>query len=503
MSHPTPHPHEAREPLDQQALEHQDTAPARRSRLTLALLCVAQFMLVLDITAVNVALPTIGRDLGIDTSALTWVITAYVVSFGGLMLLGGRLADVVGRRPILLTGLVIFTISSALAGLAEDGVPLIAGRAAQGVGAALISPAALASISVLFAGAARTKALGVWAGVGGTGFAAGLILSGLLTAGPGWPWIFLVNVPIGVILVALLARLLPGSARVGGQIDALGGVLVTMFAAALVLGLVGSGGPGGISVPTAVAFVLAFVALAAFLAHERRHPAPLMPLGVLRRRPVLTGLVLMVMASGSMVSSFFLGSMYLQRVLGLGALETGLAFVPAAVAITVSAHSAPRLLARLPVKAVAVIAFAVTAAGGAVLSQVGPTSALGYPTITGLVLVALGLGPAFVVATTTALSRVRHTEAGLASGIVNTGHEVGGAFGVAAMAAIVGGSSMSLLDPSSYPLGFAAVGVGAALALLIAAVFVDRGRAPGVSPHGHAHHASTAVHPVFDGEEDA
>ena len=230
-----------RAPVDSEQVDHVHSTPTRRSWFLLGLLCAAQFMLVLDITAVNVALPTIGRDLELATSQLTWVITAYVVSFGGLMLLGGRLADVVGREPevvasggaivaspwwqqtladvlgrepILLAGLAIFTVSSAVAGLAQDGVLLIAGRAAQGIGAAMLSPAALASISGLFTGGARTRALGVWAAVGGTGFAAGLIVSGAFTAGPGWPWIFLVNVPIGVMLFAVLARLLPGSTRI-------------------------------------------------------------------------------------------------------------------------------------------------------------------------------------------------------------------------------------------------------------------------------------------------
>jgi EmrB/QacA subfamily drug resistance transporter len=476
-----------RAPVDSEQVDHVHSTPTRRSWFLLGLLCAAQFMLVLDITAVNVALPTIGRDLELATSQLTWVITAYVVSFGGLMLLGGRLADVLGRRPILLAGLAIFTVSSAVAGLAQDGVLLIAGRAAQGVGAAMLSPAALASISGLFTGGARTRALGVWAAVGGTGFAAGLIVSGAFTAGPGWPWIFLVNVPIGVILFAVLARLLPGSARIATPIDVLGGALATVSAAALVLGLVGVGDSQGLSVTTVVAFVVAFAALALFLAHERRHPAPLVPLGVLRRRSVITGLALMLLASGSMVSSFFLASLYLQHVVGLGALQTGLAFVPAAVAITASAHAASHLLARLSVRTVAIIAFAVTAAGGGVLSQVEPASGIGYPLITGLVLVGLGLGPAFVVATTSALSRVEHSEVGLASGIVNTGHEVGGAFGVAVMVAIVGGSSVSLLDASSYPLGFAAIGVGSLIAVVIAAAFVTRERMTGASPHGHAH----------------
>ncbi|HEX6364839.1 MAG TPA: MFS transporter, partial [Agromyces sp.] len=284
MTTPNPRAHRVhgpaqgrRAPVDSEQVDHVHSTPTRRSWFLLGLLCAAQFMLVLDITAVNVALPTIGRDLELATSQLTWVITAYVVSFGGLMLLGGRLADVLGREPILLAGLAIFTVSSAVAGLAQDGVLLIAGRAAQGIGAAMLSPAALASISGLFTGGARTRALGVWAAVGGTGFAAGLIVSGAFTAGPGWPWIFLVNVPIGVMLFAVLARLLPGSTRIATPIDVLGGALATVSAAALVLGLVGVGDSQGLSVTSVVAFVTAFAALALFLAHERRHPAPLVP----------------------------------------------------------------------------------------------------------------------------------------------------------------------------------------------------------------------------------
>ncbi|NYE19984.1 MFS transporter [Microbacterium immunditiarum] len=457
-------------------------APTTRDWVVLALLCIAQFMLVLDVTAANIALPSIASDLRLGTSDLTWVITAYAVTFGGLMLLGGRLADVLGRRRLLVTGLVLFTVSSALCGLALDGVQLIAGRAVQGVGAALLSPAALASVSTLFTGAARTRALGVWAGIGASGFAVGLLASGLLTSGPGWRWIFLVNVPIGVALIPLLLRMLPASSGIGGRIDLVGGLLATVFAAALVVALGGLGGlgdaAGGLASwwPITLALGVAVLALVLFVLQERCHPAPLVPLGVLRRRPVMTGLALMLLASAAMLSLFFLASMYLQQVVGLDPFQTGLVFLPSAVATVISAHLASRALARFSVRLVAAGAFAITAAGGLVLTQLDGSSALWYPLIAGLVLVSFGLGPAFLTATASALARVDVHEAGLASGIVNTGHEIGGAFGVAAVASVIGAASASLLDPGAYARGFAALAIAALAAAIVSLVFIAPGR---------------------------
>ncbi|HWL78090.1 MFS transporter [Microbacterium sp.] len=455
--------------------------PTTRDWVVLALLCVAQFMLVLDVTAANIALPSIGRDLGLDTGALTWVITAYAVAFGGLMLLGGRLADVLGRRRLLVSGLAVFTISSALCGLAPDGGLLIAGRAAQGVGAALISPAALASVSALFTGAARTRALGVWAGIGASGFAVGLMASGLLASGPGWRWIFLVNVPIGVALIALLSAMLPASRGIGGRIDVVGGVLATVFAAALVVALSGLGAGDdaeGLAAAwsTALGLGVAFLALVLFAMQERRHPAPLMPLGVLRQRPVVTGLALMLLASAAMLSMFFLASMYLQQVVGLDPFQAGLAFLPSAIATVISAHLASRALARFSVRLVAAVAFAITAAGGLVLTQLDGSSTLWYPLIAGLVLVSFGLGPAFLTATASALARVDVHEAGLASGIVNTGHEIGGAFGVAAVASVIGAASAPLLDAGAFGRGFGALAIAAIGAAAVSLIFIAPGR---------------------------
>lgn len=455
--------------------------PTTRDWVVLALLCVAQFMLVLDVTAANIALPSIGRDLGLDTGALTWVITAYAVAFGGLMLLGGRLADVLGRRRLLVSGLAVFTISSALCGLAPDGGLLIAGRAAQGVGAALISPAALASVSALFTGAARTRALGVWAGIGASGFAVGLMASGLLASGPGWRWIFLVNVPIGVALIALLSAMLPASRGIGGRIDVVGGVLATVFAAALVVALGGLGAGDdaeGLAAAwsTALGLGVAFLALVLFAMQERRHPAPLMPLGVLRQRPVVTGLALMLLASAAMLSMFFLASMYLQQVVGLDPFQAGLAFLPSAIATVISAHLASRALARFSVRLVAAVAFAITAAGGLVLTQLDGSSTLWYPLIAGLVLVSFGLGPAFLTATASALARVDVHEAGLASGIVNTGHEIGGAFGVAAVASVIGAASAPLLDAGAFGRGFGALAIAALGAAAVSLIFIAPGR---------------------------
>ncbi len=446
--------------------------------LALVLLCVAEFMLVLDITAVNVALPTIGRDLGAGIGAVTWVVTAYVVTFGGLMLLGGRLADVLGRRRLLLFGIVAFAASSALCAFTADIGWLVAGRAVQGMSAAMISPAALASIPALFSSADRGRALGAWAGVGAAGFAAGLILSGVLTAGPGWRWIFLVNVPVSLALVPALRRLVPVIPGSNARVDVVGGVLITVVAAALVYGLTGLNAATNW---TFASFALAAVALVLFLIHERHHPVPLMPLRVLRNRSVLSGLILMLLASGVMLSTFFLGSLHLQHSVGLGPLQTGLAFLPAAIATLVSAHLAGFLLTRLPVRLVAAASFAVIGTGGLLLAWPGATASA-WQLIGGLAVLCLGLGPAFVTATASALHRADHSETGLAAGIVSTGHEIGGALGIAAITAIVGGS-MTSLSLDSYSPGYMAVAIGALLAAAIALTFVPSGKANGSSPH--------------------
>ncbi|GLZ81447.1 MFS transporter [Actinorhabdospora filicis] len=438
-----------------------------RRHLALALLCAAQAMLVIDLTVVNVALPSIGGDLGLGREAVTWVVTGYTLAFGGLMLLGGRLADRLGRRRVLLTGLALFTLASAAAGFAEDGGVLIAGRLAQGVGAALMSPAAMSSVTTLFHGRERHRALGAWAAVGGGGAALGVLVGGLLTAGPGWQWVFIVNLPVGVLLWPLLLKALPADPPPErARLDLPGAATATLATAALVYGVVraGDGGWRAAAVPIALAVVL----YAAFALIERRTAHPLMPLRLLARRTTLTGVFLMLVATGLLISFFFLGSLYLQGERGYGPLRTGLMFLPAAVAIVAGAHLASRLLGRLGARWVAVLGFALAGAGAAWLAA--------GPFLPGFTLAAGALGTLFVTATATAMSAASHEDAGVTSGIVTTFHELGGSIGVAVM---------STVAASGFSLAFAVCAVTAGAAALAALVIVPNRRLESSGPMAH------------------
>jgi EmrB/QacA subfamily drug resistance transporter len=467
------------------------TAVNPRRWTALVLLCLAQFMLILDVTVVNVALPSIGADLGIGRSQLTWVVTAYVLAFGGLMLLGGRLADVVGRRTILLTGLALFTVSSLICGLAGDGLLLVAGRASQGVGAALLSPAALSIITTSFHGDERNRALGVWAVIGGSGAAVGVLLGGLLTAGPGWEWIFFANVPVGLAVLLLIPAVVPADPlrRYAGRPDIPGALLGTAAAVLLVFGLVEAGDSGWTAPQTLVPIATAAVLGGAFVAVERAVRNPLIRLDLLRQRSVVAGTFVMLVASGLMLSLFFLSSVYLQGIQGFDPVATGLTFLPAAVAITVGAHLASRLVGRVGSRPVAAVALALTAAGIGLLSRLTAESDVLTGFLPGYLLAALGLGPAFVVATTTALSRVPHDQAGLASGIVNTSHEIGGAIGVAVMSAVAAGSIVAgMHDAGGFSDAFTVGAVTAGVAALAALRLVPPGRpARAAFGHGHVH----------------
>lgn len=467
-----------------------DPAAPRGAWVALTLLAFAQFMLIVDITVVQVALPSIGTDLTLHRDALTWVVTAYTLVFGGLMVFGGRLADLFGARRMLLVGLGVFVAASLVCGIAGTGAVLIAGRAAQGLGAALMSPSALAIITTTFHGRARNRALGVWAAIGGAGGAVGVLLSGLLTAGPGWPWVFFVNVPIGLVVLALVPRLVrPDEISAERQrVDVPGAIVITAATALLIYGLVNAGDAGW-GAPTSIGAIgAAVLGYGLFVLVESRVGVPLMRPRTMARRPVVSGTFLMLVATGLLLGLFFLTSLYLQHVLGLDAMTTGLVFLPVALAITVGAQAGAHLIAHVGGRAVAVVGFALTAAGASLLTQVSAGSSVLTGVLPGFVLLGLGIGPVFVTATTTTLANVPHGEAGIASGVVNTFHELGGSVGVAVISTVAAASIATTTgnaDMSGYTAGYLACAITAALAALVALALVPAGKPQAVVGHGH------------------
>jgi EmrB/QacA subfamily drug resistance transporter len=459
----------------------QDVASPRTAQRWwgLVLLCLAQFMVILDVTVVNVALPVIGDQLSLSRAALTWVVTAYTLCFGGLMLLGGRLADTIGRRRTFLVGLVVFTIASLGSGLAESGALLIAARAAQGIGAAMLSPAALSIVTTTFHGPDRNRALGVWAAIGGAGAAAGVLLGGVFTAGPGWEWVFFINVPVGVLVAALLPFVV-GAGRPDerpGRIDLPGAVLVTAAAGSLIYGLVEAGDAGWTSGVTLIALGAGLVLLGLFVVVERATTAPLVKLAVLVRRPMVAGNVVMLAASGLLLAGFFLNSQYLQHTLRLDALRTGLIFLPVALVIGLGTHLGVRVIGRFGGRVAGVAGFVLAGVGAMLLAQI---PAEGNPllyVLPGFAISGLGLGAAFVTATTTAMAHVDPHDAGMASGLINTGHELGATLGIAfvstAAAASLNGGGIS-----GYGSAFTAVAVVAAIVALGVLWLVPPGRPP-------------------------
>ncbi|MFD3959697.1 MULTISPECIES: MFS transporter [Streptomyces] len=426
----------------------------------LTLLCLAQFMLIADVTVVNVALPTIGAELSLSGSALTWIVTAYTLFFGSLLLLGGRLADTLGKLRMYLVGLSLFTAASLASGLAASGPALITARSVQGVGAALLSPAAMALVTTLFDGPARHKALGLWAAIGGVGAAAGVMLGGLLVSGPGWAWIFFINIPVGLVALIAVPALLGRTHRAAnpapsrGRLDLLGALTLTTAPALLIYGLVESRDRGFGTAHVWLPLVGAAAFTVAFFAVERRVAVPLVRLEVLARRSLLGGALVMLAASGLLISAFFLNSFYVQHILGEDALTTGLAFLPVAVAVTLGAHLGGTAVGRIGWRLTAAAGFALTAVGALLLTGLTAGSGLWTGLTPGFSLMSFGLGTTFVCATTAAMNGLGHQDTGLASGLVTTAHELGAALGVAVIAMVAGASLEGAGNLSGYAAAF-------------------------------------------------
>jgi EmrB/QacA subfamily drug resistance transporter len=460
----------------------------RRLGLALALLAAAQFVVVLDASIVNVALPSIGRDLGFDQGDLSWVVNAYVLVFGGFLLLGGRLADLLGRRRIFIVGLVVFGLASLAGGLATSPGMLIAARAVQGLGGALLSPAALSMLTVLFAeGAARNKALGVWGAVAGSGGAAGVLLGGLLTEYAGWEWVLFVNTPITIGAALLATRLLPESRTDGPRrFDVAGAVTVTAGLSLLVYTLVDANGAGWLSTQTLGLGAVAFALLAAFVVIELRSAAPLVDFSIFRMRTLTATNVVALLVAAALFSMFFFISLYMQQVLGYDALKAGLAYLPLAGGIIVSAGMASQLVTRIGFKPVFVSGLVLTAIGLAWFAQVSVHGAYVSDILLPSLIAAVGLGFAFVSMTIAAVAGVGPQQAGLASGLINTSQQVGGALGLAILVSVATTKTDSVMTaaggaPSALPgaltEGFRAaftVGIGfAVVGAILAAVLIS------------------------------
>lgn len=433
----------------------------------LGFLGVAQLMLILDVTVVAIALPHIETDLNLSREALTWTVSAYTLTFGGLLLLGGRIADLIGAKRVVLAGLLIFTVASLATGFAGSPEMLVGGRVAQGVGAAMLSPSALALVMALFSGDERNRALGVWSALGGGGAALGVLLGGLLTAGPGWPWVFYINVPIGVVIVAALAWMLPHqrAAAPRAQLDVFGALLVTASSGALIYALINAGDQGWLTPATGWLVLLAAVGYLAFVLWQRKARSPLMDVALLARRPVATGTFLILMATALMIAVFFLGTFYFQRALGYGALHTGLLFLPVALATMLGANLTGRAISRLGARPLAVVGLLTGAVGMAAPALwMGPVAV-----VVGVTVAAAGTGAVFVVASAIALGQVAPHEAGVASGIVSTFHEFGASIGAAVVSSV---AAASLVGDTltGFENGFIVAAVAAGVAAIVAAV---------------------------------
>ncbi|MET9067225.1 MFS transporter [Streptosporangium sandarakinum] len=433
----------------------------------LGFLGVAQLMLILDVTVVAIALPHMETDLGLSREAVAWTVSAYTLTFGGLMLLGGRITDLLGAKRVMLAGLLVFTAASLVTGLAGSAGMLVGGRVAQGVGAALLSPAALSLVVSLFDGEERNRALGIWSALGGGGAALGVLLGGLLTAGLGWPWVFRINVPIGLVIAAALAAMLPAghTSSPRPRLDVLGAILVTASSASLIYALIAAGEWGWLTALTGGLVLAAAVGYLLFTLWQRRARSPLMDVRLLARRPVTTGAFLIMMATALMIAVFFLGTFYFQHALGYGALHTGLLFLPVAVATMIGANLTGRLIGRWGGRLPAVVGLALAAAGMAV-----PAVSMGTVTVVaGVAVAAAGTGAMFVVASATALGQVAPHEAGVASGIVSTFHEFGASIGAAVMSSAAA-ASLAGTTLSGFTRGFTVAAIAAAVGLVIAAL---------------------------------
>jgi EmrB/QacA subfamily drug resistance transporter len=451
-----------------------------KNGLLLFVLLIAQLMVILDITAVNIALPSLAADLELTGSSISWTITSYSLIFGSLLLFGGRAADLLGRRRMFLAGLGIFTVFSFASALAGTAGTLFAARAGQGLGAALLSPAALAIIMSAFQGKQRAKALAAWGAVGGAGAAIGVLVGGLLTEFTDWRMIFYVNLPVAAALAFAAFKVIPADNRTPRWkgLDLRGAVVATTSLAAIVFAITQAEDAGWTSAQTHLFGLGGLAGLMAFAALERRTETPLLRIERLADRAVGGGLVLMLAAAGSIFGLFLLSSLYLQNVLGWGPLSTGLAFIPLALAAGVGAHASGHIVGKHGVRGPLAGAFLVAAAGMTLLAHVGENGSYLRDVLPGMLVAGVGLGVAVVSVSIAILTGARDDETGMISGLNSTGHELGGTVGIAIFSTIAAGSG-AIAGPqaaSGIAHAFIAAGFLATVASLVALAVLPRAR---------------------------
>jgi len=456
--------------------------PYRQARwAALALVVAAQFMVVLDLSIVNVALASIKTALGFSQAGLQWVVSAYALTFGGFLLLGGRLADVFGRRRLFIAGIAVFTISSALCGLAWSGESLVVFRGLQGIGGALFAPAGLSLLMRIFnEGRERNLALGIWGAASGSGAAVGVLLGGILTSYLSWPWVFYINVPVGLAVALLSPRRLPESRAEGAgrHFDVLGATSITAALMLLVFALTKATQDGWGSTTTLAPLVASVALTAAFVAIERRAESALLPFHVFRGNTLAVGTLITTVIASVGFAQFFLLTLYLQQVLHYSAARAGLAFASIAGTVAVMSNVAQGLVTRFGPRRVLAAGLLFAAASQALLTRLPTHASYVVDLLPSFILIGLGLGVGFVAVTIASLAGVQPAHAGIASGLVNTSRQIGGAVGLAAMTTVAAFAAHHSSAPNAAVHGdHVAFGILAVLALMAAAL------TPTLRPH--------------------
>jgi EmrB/QacA subfamily drug resistance transporter len=479
----------------------------------LAVVAVAQFMVVLDATVVNVALPTIKRDVGFSEQSLSWVLNAYTLMFGGFLLLGGRLADRLGRRRLFVAGISLFAGASLICGVSQSEGMLLVARGLQGLGGAMVSPAALSIILTTFAeGPERNRALAVWGAIAGAGGALGLLLGGVIVEALSWRWVFFINVPIGAAVLTLAPRIVPESRSesAAGGYDVEGAVSITAGTIALVFTLIKADSWGWTSGRTLAGFAVAVALIATFVVIESRHQNPLVPLRIFSNRSLAASDATMLVVAAALFGVFFFCTLYLQQVLGYNALRTGIAYLPLSLSIIGASALASRFVDRFTPKPVLVAGLFVATAGFLLLTRISGHSDYASHVLPAMIALGVGLGMSFVPITIAATTGVAAGDSGLASGLLNTTQQVGGSLGLAILSSVSNTRVTSALQagsplPAALTHGFkgafvvaaalCAVGVVVALALLprrrreerahVEALAMSFARCPGAPYCGH------------------